>query len=241
MKQENEELKERIRYGAMEYTKMFEKCRLLKNQKFNSEINVYQDMKAQENNLIKKSNHRQTPSHSEDKESDSLSQDKTLSQSARASAADSENTLFDAILGSSFYNGTWSTNSQREQSNQQMASNLTTAATITQPKPSQNHSSDISDDGLVHTKATKFTKQQNLSEQLSQCKLNSNQKSLIVDPKNHTCEICDYIFPTGVNKEELEQHYASHEGLTCPVCFLQFRKDYSQVDFESHVNSHFSN
>ena len=39
LKQENEELKERIRYGALEYTKIFEKCRLLKNQKFNSEMN----------------------------------------------------------------------------------------------------------------------------------------------------------------------------------------------------------
>ncbi len=48
MNQENQELKERIRHGAMEYTKLFEKNRLLKNQKFNSEINIYHDLTGEE-------------------------------------------------------------------------------------------------------------------------------------------------------------------------------------------------
>ena len=51
IKQENEELKERIRHGALEYTKLFEKNRLLKNQKFNSEVNVYHDLTSDDEHI----------------------------------------------------------------------------------------------------------------------------------------------------------------------------------------------
>jgi predicted nuclease with TOPRIM domain len=47
MKSENEELKERIRAGAKEYSKLFEKYRLLKNQQFNTDMNVYHDLNGE--------------------------------------------------------------------------------------------------------------------------------------------------------------------------------------------------
>ena len=46
IQQENEELKERIRAGAKEYTKLFDKYRLIKNQQFNSDMNVYHDLSS---------------------------------------------------------------------------------------------------------------------------------------------------------------------------------------------------
>jgi predicted nuclease with TOPRIM domain len=47
LKNENEELKERIRAGAKEYSKLFEKYRLLKNQQFNTDMNVYHDLNGE--------------------------------------------------------------------------------------------------------------------------------------------------------------------------------------------------
>jgi len=48
------------------------------------------------------------------------------------------------------------------------------------------------------------------------------------------------IFPSDVKEDELAVHVNTHYGQTCPVCFLQFEKGYSQMEFEYHVNSHFS-
>ena len=38
LEKDNDDLRERIKQGAKEYTKLFEKNRLLRNQKFNSEL-----------------------------------------------------------------------------------------------------------------------------------------------------------------------------------------------------------
>ena len=43
---DNDELKERIKAGAKEYSKIFDKYRLLKNQQFNNDINVYHDLSS---------------------------------------------------------------------------------------------------------------------------------------------------------------------------------------------------
>ena len=130
LRAENEELKERIKAGAKEYSKLFEKCRILKNQQLNYDMNnVYHDLNGDVLNLRKdfnfKSNINQrlfmnqrqqnqqnyrhsTPAEDLDsEENDSAIQDKTnttnnTSQSVRASSTDIENTLLDALLGSSF-------------------------------------------------------------------------------------------------------------------------------------------
>lgn len=44
LKQENDDLKERIKAGAKEYSKLFEKYRIVKNKQFNHDINVYHDL-----------------------------------------------------------------------------------------------------------------------------------------------------------------------------------------------------
>ncbi len=79
--------------------------------------------------------------------------EKTISQIARASNDEIENTFLDALLGSSFYNTTWSGLNQRDQrlpSNSQLPTVTSAIATTTQPKPSQNQATDLSDDGLTN-------------------------------------------------------------------------------------------
>lgn len=44
LEQENEELTERLKAGGKEYSKLFEKYRFIKNQQFNYDMNVYQDL-----------------------------------------------------------------------------------------------------------------------------------------------------------------------------------------------------
>lgn len=241
---ENEELKERIRYGAIEYAKLHEKYRLLKNQKFNIEMNLT-NQQDNENQLIR----RRTHTNSVQNDSATQEPEKTVSQSARASAADSENTLLDAFLGSSFYNGGWNENSPRDQSNlpsdKKQISHLKdltaskTPATTTQPKSSQ--SSDFSsDDGLVHANRKNIENEQNLSEKIRNCQIGQTEPCEL-SKNNENCEVCGFVFPTDVNKSGREEHYTNHFGPSCPVCFLQFHKGYSQKDFEMHVNSHFTN
>jgi hypothetical protein len=48
LKEENEELKDRIKAGAKEYSKLLEKYHVVKNQQFNSEINAYNDMSGEQ-------------------------------------------------------------------------------------------------------------------------------------------------------------------------------------------------
>jgi hypothetical protein len=55
------------------------------------------------------------------------------------------------------------------------------------------------------------------------------------------CEICSFEFPIDMTESIYEEHVASHFGPKCPICFFRFRKGYPQNDFESHVNSHFNN
>lgn len=181
-------------------------------------------------------------------------QDKTVSQSAKASSADLlDNTLLDALLGSSFYNGTWSNSGHREQPNRVQLNQVQSAqqATTIQPKPAHSQSSEMSDDGLVHSKVVKTQqfeqtpivapRQHNLSQQLYACQTINKPAAQTIDYKNPTCEICDYIFATDVVQDEVDKHYSVHYGPTCPVCFLQFRKGYPQNDLNNHVNSHFTN
>jgi len=175
LRKENEELKDRVRCGAYEYTKLFEKLRLVKNQKFNNELNVYPDLNAHqddENKLRRRSNLASSPEN--DTHSQSSSQ-----MAQRACEADSQNTLLDALLGTSFYNGTWNQEKsaasvQAKQYTTQptklQTSPLTPAAktaTISQPKSSQTRSSNMSDDGLVQTRGGEG----NLSEKLSRCQI----------------------------------------------------------------------
>lgn len=102
-----------------------------------------------------------------------IPKDKTASQNARASSADIENTLLDALLASSFYNG-WrgtqnatntstatTTNTNESNINELKSLKMSVSsietvpiATIIQPKmcnisKSQYQTSDISDDGLL--------------------------------------------------------------------------------------------
>ncbi len=46
LEQENEELTERLKAGGKEYSKLFEKYRFIKNQQFNHDMNVYQDLNS---------------------------------------------------------------------------------------------------------------------------------------------------------------------------------------------------
>lgn len=240
LKKENHELKERINHGAHEYTKLFEKCRLLKNQKFSNDMKSNYD---EDNQLTR----RRTNINSTQCETSQATniQDKTVSQ-ARVSGAESENTLLDALLGSSFYNSTWQndTNKTASSSSKIAATPVTKRASVittTQPKSPRTQSNDLSDDGLVHGKSNYVEqpkKTENLTQKLSRCQIGES----VEETKNPNCEICDFIFPTGANEDELAKHMSTHfSGHTCPVCFLQFNKGYSQEEFEYHVDSHFSN
>ena len=124
------------------------------------------------------------------------SKDKTISQSAKASSADLENTLLDALLGSSFYNGTWSNSGHRDQSNRVQLNQVpsTQQATTIQPKPAHSQSSEMSDDGLVHSKVVKSQqfeqtpivppRQHNLSQQLYACQTINKPAAQTIDYKN---------------------------------------------------------
>lgn len=86
-----------------------------------------------------------------------------------------------------------------------------------------------------------------MSQSLSHSNSNSNLARMAVSSSSRvpsdiirSCDICNYIFPTESNVAEIEKHYSSHYGPSCPICFLTFRKGYPQPDFENHVNSHFS-
>lgn len=151
LERENEELKERIKAGAKEYTKLIEKYRLLKNQQFNYDMNIYHDLNgdihikrdfSSHNNISNRTGSCCSDLNNDDT-GDSAIQERTLSQSARGSSS-IDNTLLDALLGSSFYNG-WTNNSNDQRDlnrniNQQMANlNLLKNPqpqypTITQPK-----------------------------------------------------------------------------------------------------------
>ena len=176
LREENQELKERIQAGAKEYSKLFEKYRLIKNQQFNYDMNLYHDLNGadilirKDLNRFNNTNQRQgsffgtsTPNIINNSESDSAIQEKTLSQSqtsqlstqsaaARVSSADIENTLLDALLGSSFG---WNNNNTLTNNKQTVQTKP--ATTTTQPKmisniKSSNHleSNDLSDDGLIN-------------------------------------------------------------------------------------------
>jgi hypothetical protein len=251
---ENEELKDRVRCGAYEYTKLFEKLRLLKNQKFNNELNVYHGLNSQDDNKLTRRRSHITSTQNETQE--------TCSQVDRASEpADSDNTLLDALLGSSFYNGTWREDTKNTETTSQntpltkqytsqptknqakIAPVATNVATIIQPvKSSQIQSSDMSDDGLMQLQKNKVRKvEENLSQKLNRCQIGGTQNNQAFKPKDSNCQDCGFVFPTGMKEDDLAYHMSSHHEQTCPVCFLQFDKGYSQQEFESHVDSHFSN
>jgi hypothetical protein len=180
LREENQELKERIQAGAKEYSKLFEKYRLIKNQQFNYDMNLYHDLNGadilirKDLNRFNNTNQRKgsffgtsTPNIINSSESDSAIQDKTLSQSqtsqppsqsavARASSADIENTLLDALLGSSFG---WNNNNTLKNNKQPISAKPATTTTQ-QPKmisnvKSSNHleTNDLSDDGLININA----------------------------------------------------------------------------------------
>jgi len=178
LRKENEELKDRVRCGAYEYTKLFEKLRLLKNQKFNNELNVYQEQntpKEEENKLRRRSNLTSTQT----------SDSHAFIAAQKNSENDSQNTLLDALLGTSFYNGTWNQeksqvsacSSQPKQYTSQptkvqtiLMPTVKAQATISQPKSSQAQSSDLSDDGLLQVKGAESSLP-NLTQKLSQCQI----------------------------------------------------------------------
>jgi archaellum component FlaC len=138
LKRENEELKERINAGGKEYSKLAEKIRILKSQHCN-DTNVYHDLntgdamnikrefnyKTQHNTSSSASsltqrvfmNERQHQLNYQDSQHDSAichdsaSANKTTT---RASSTDIENTLLDALLGSSF---PWNNNNNNDESN----------------------------------------------------------------------------------------------------------------------------
>ena len=197
LKAENEELKDRLKAGNKEYTKLLEKYRLVKNQQFNHDMNIYHDLNGDVIGIRKDFNYKHdninnssqrvfmnerqhqlnyrhsTPACEQDSENDSAIQAKTntASHSGRVSSADIENTLLDALLGSSF---PWHDESSKigkdlnvkhnicamgmnasspfEDSNEIQPTKITT--TTKQPTGSkmQSHTTSdlLSDDGLIH-------------------------------------------------------------------------------------------
>lgn len=236
---ENEELKERIKAGAKEYSKLFDKYRLIKNRQFNQDINVYHDlnggvhlrreMNSQSHILYSNNSHLDSP-------------DSAINQSARASSADIENTLLDALLGSSMYQ-----QQQQQVKNQPLMSTSTHIASSSKSTPN-NHQT-ISDDGLVNQRiphSIRSSSSRNLDEEESDNVFNGELTSFSLnqvrqrEPSHKCCDLCNYTFTSEMNVNDIEKHYSSHYGPSCPVCFLQFKKGYPQNDFENHVNSHFS-
>ncbi len=203
LKSENEELKDRLKVGNKEYTKLLEKYRLVKNQQFNHDMNVYHDLNGDIINIRKDFNYKlnnnnsnnstntsqrifmnerqhqlnfrhSTPACEQDSENDSAIQAKTntCSHSGRVSSTDIENTLLDALLGSSF---PWHDDSNKNNKGLNMKQNLCAIGmnassqledssneiqaskvftTTTQPTVSkiQNRTASdlLSDDGLIH-------------------------------------------------------------------------------------------
>lgn len=176
LEKDNEDLKERIKQGAIEYTKLFEKNRLLKNQRFNSEIS--HDMIDSSNSTcrsrLSRQMHNLTLSDT-GHESDSAIQEK-LSRSARVSTSDVDNTFLDVLLGSY---GDWSrekkpkTNNlilDAQMSNSHLVSNQQTIipATITQPKSQLSQSYELADDGLISKNDPNKIKSQQISSSFKQ-------------------------------------------------------------------------
>ena len=176
LEKDNEDLKERIKQGAKEYTKLFEKNRLLRNQRFNNEIS--NDMIDSSNSACRSRFSRQSHNltlSDNGHESDSAIQEKLVSRSARVSTTDIDNTFLDALLGSSFYNNAnWSRDISNKPknlildtpvSNSHLASNQQTIipATTTQPKSQLSQSYELSDDGLINSKNEKILRPQIIS------------------------------------------------------------------------------
>lgn len=198
---ENEELKDRVRAGGKEYSKLFEKYRLLKNKQFNHDLNVYTDLCG--NEMIMKRN--------ESISTDSAIQEKSQS---RMSSADIENTLLDALLNSSL-------NNPPQKSTSTAVGVVNMREQFGKGTPGKET---MSDDGLNQ--------------------IRQNQESLSLDSNCviKTCDLCDYVFPTGAALQDVERHYSEkHYGPSCPVCCLNFRKGYPLSEFEKHVNEHFPN
>ncbi len=114
MKQENDELRDRIKAGAKEYSKLMEKYHMIKNQQFNNDINVYHELNGGDRREFHKNHNHQiaqclfrkrNPQNPETDNSDSAIQDRTMSQSVRASNSETEieNTLLNDLLSNSFY------------------------------------------------------------------------------------------------------------------------------------------
>ena len=197
LKTENDELKDRLKVGNKEYTKLLEKYRLVKNQQFNHDMNIYQDLNGDIISIRKDFNYKHnnnnnsnqrifmnerqhqlnyrhsTPACEQDSENDSAIQAKTntASHSGRVNSTDIENTLLDALLGSSF---PWHDESSKINKGLNMKQNLCAMGinasspledsneihptklitTTQQPTVSkiQNHTTGdlLSDDGLIH-------------------------------------------------------------------------------------------
>jgi hypothetical protein len=162
LKEENEELKDRIKAGAKEYSKLLEKYHMVKNQQFNSELNAYNDMSGDvqmnrftpqmqqqqpRNDLVNKRNVHNSQSsmflrqrvggsnaQQETTDNDSTIQNKSLTQSMRggSSSAEIENTLLDALLSTSLYAWQGSANQQQNKLPNQISPN--SQITTSQPR-----------------------------------------------------------------------------------------------------------
>ena len=193
-------MKDRIKAGAKEYSKLFEKYRLIKNKQFNQDLNVYTDLCGNEH-LAKKSESWST---------DSAIQEK--SNQTRVSSTDIENTLLDALLNSSL-------------NNQPQKSTSTAVGNVNMRE--QFGRENLSDDGLMN---------RTIEDQVFENRLITMNTDVMIQ----SCEICNYVFPSGSSLQDIEKHYSElHYGPSCPICYVNFRKGYPQSDFEKHVNGHF--
>ena len=117
LRMENEDLKERISAGASEYAKLLDRYKMLKSRQefpaFNNLNNELMKLRQAENLIHLSQPLRNSTTPSEDNDVDSAFQDKTPSHATAVSTADIENTLLDALLGSSLYNGaSWGAHNQ---------------------------------------------------------------------------------------------------------------------------------
>ncbi|CAF1053420.1 unnamed protein product [Brachionus calyciflorus] len=194
---ENEELKERIKTGAKEYSKLYEKYRLLKNKQFNHDLNVYTDLCGNEH-LVKRN--------------ESLSTDSAIQggSSQRVSTTDIENTLLDALLNSSLGH------------NQPKKSTSTAVGIVNMREQFGNLSANntlTSDDGLINRQNNESDIFENRI--LRSCEICNHEfptGSSLQDIEKHyneqhygpSCPVCYLSFRKGYPQSDFEKHVNEH-------------------------------
>lgn len=243
LKAENEELRERIEAGANEYKKLFEKFRALRRGQFSQ--HEFSNAMNEDLLQLRQPFSNSTPRNEERSDMDSAFQDRTVSQCIRAASnVDIENTLLDALLGSSLINQNWqqhqdNTNNESKLTDlQQQFSQLATtstpntivpAATTQQPRAALDDQHQHQH--LINSRSNELNdyKQKNLiaSTSSSMSTIRSASASGLSDATND------------LDRRIFQLYNKPTSDKTCEICSYMFPTDAKLMDFENHYSLHY--